>query len=264
MERSEEYEPIILDLQKSKIVPRSKRYLFFVVVAVALVLGTFVTFAALYYPKISSEGRSVIEPTPVPASTPAASVAPTPVPTLKKSEDPTPTPEPPMTEAMGKLSLYSFPSNAEVVIAGERLGYTPLIDYELKPGTYIVKFSHEGTVSEHKIAITAGETSEYTHRFEGYGSLYIRTTRSGSDIYVNGELAGQSPLIVEGLAPGTYTITAQKRGYATAERTATLKKGERQEMLITIKRLGLTTQPGSRTASTPTPRPLHPSERLQQ
>jgi hypothetical protein len=203
--------------------------------------------------------------TPLPEPTPSVAVTPTPVPAVKPPEptptaQPTPTPTVAVVEAMGALNLSSHPDNAEIVIDGKPIGQTPLRNHKLKPGTYTIKFSHQGKISEQKITITAGETTEYTHHFEGFGSLNIRTTRSGSDIFVNGEPAGQSPLLLEGLSLGTYTIVARRKGYATAEKTVTLGKGEHLEVLITIKRLDLMdSQP------TPTrPRPVHPSERLQQ
>jgi len=280
MERSEKYEPIILDLQKSHAVQRPKRYIP-VILFTLVFLGTLaITVAALYYSKSptngngNGNGRTIGPATPVSKSTPTVSVTPTPVAAVKPPEptpptpptptaQPTPTPTIAAAEAMGTLNLYSQPDNAEIVINGESIGHTPLVNHELKPGAYTVKFSHQGRISEHKITITAGETTEYTHRFEGFGSLNVRTTRSGSDIFINGEPAGQSPLLVEGLLPGTYEIVARKKGYATAEKTVTLGKGEHQEVLITIKRLDL--MDSSSKSSTPTPsRPLHPNERLEQ
>lgn len=288
MERSEEYEPIILDLQKSHVVQKPKRYVFIVMLAV-LFLGTLAaTVAALYYSKASTSGngkengRAIGLITPEPKTTPTVSIQstvsiqPTPIPVLEPVDTPVPTPTPTVqpaptatptvavVEAMGRLTLYSQPDNAEVVISGKLIGQTPLENYALKPGTYTVKFSHQGKISERKITITAGETTEYTHRFEGFASLNIRTTRSGCDIFVNGELAGRSPLLLEGLSPGTYKIVARKKGYATAEKTVILEKSEHQEVFITIKPLDFVTEPERQATPTPSRRPLHPSERLGQ
>jgi hypothetical protein len=276
MERSEEYEPIILDLQKSHVVQKPKRYVLVVMLAV-LFLGTLAaTVAALYYSKASTNGknngsgRAVGQATPEPETTPTVSVKPTPVTVIEPvvSPEPTPTTQPAPTatptvvvvEAMGKLTLYSHPDNAEIVINGESIGQTPLENYELKPGTYTIKFSHQGKISEHNITITAGKTTEYTHRFEGFASLNIRIVPSRSDVFVNGKSAGRSPLLLEGLSPGTYEIVARKKGYADAEKTVTLGRSEHQEVLMMLKPLDVDTD-SDRQA---TPRPLHPSERLGQ
>lgn len=277
MERSQEYEPLILDLQKSQVVQRPKRFLLMSLMTIAIVsLVAASTFAVLYFtkppppsptptPRILTSATpvpettpdTITEPTPLPEATPDTVTEPTPAPVI------TPTPQPVATTAQaetGLLTLYSSPDNAEVIIDGEVLGHTPLQNYELPVGTYTVKFAHEGTVSEYKITITAGETTEYTHQFQGFATLRIRTIPFDSNIYINGELAGRrSPVQINGLLSGTYTISARKSGYKSTEKTVVLKKEEQQEVLIIMKQLGLN---GSDTTS-PTPAPEHPSDRLE-
>ncbi len=261
MERRDEYEPIILDLQKSHAVRQSKRYLPMFVVSLAI-FGSLLLLAAFYFSK-SLDSPGILRTQPPDPKTPIAAITPT---AVSKRSASTPTPEPEVSPTFGpvekgRLTLYSYPENAEVIINGDVLGYTPLRNYELNPGAYTVKFSYEGQISQQNIAISAGKTTKFTYRFPGFGSLKIETTSSGSDITVNGKLAGKSPVLLEGLPSGTYTIVATKTGYATAEKTVTLKKGEHQELFITIKLLDSV----SEQSSTPTPpgRPLHPSERLE-
>lgn len=257
MERREEYEPIILDLQKSHAIRQPKRYIPLFVCSLAII-GILGIVAAFYFTQ-SSDFQGTLPPEP---KTPVAA-KPTPIPQITT---PTPTAEPqPATTAptveKGRLTLYSYPENAEVVINGNVLGHTPLRQYELSPGRYTVKFSYEGQVSRQDLTITAGETTEFTYRFPGFGSLKIETTSSGSDLAVNGKPAGKSPLLLEGLPPGTYTIVARKAGYTTAEKTVTLKKDEHRELFMTIKLLDSVLEE----TTSPTPssgRPRHPSERL--
>jgi hypothetical protein len=259
MERSQGYEPIILDLQKSTALRKPKRYVLLITATAVVALGALATFAAFYYPKPSPNPPVVTAPTPVVKETPRVSGTPTPLP-VKQTPEPTPPVQPtsPVPEPSGALTLYSYPANAEVLIDGKRIGSTPLVNYQLKPGTYTIKFVHQGAISEHQVTILAEKTTEYTYRFEGFGSLSIQTTSSGSDVVVNGMLVGQSPLVLEGLAPGTYDILVRKQGYESATRTVSLGKGEHQDVLITIKRSNLHTEPNR----TPAPsRPLHPSER---
>lgn len=266
MERSQEYEPIILDLQKSQLVQRPKRYLL-VSVVVVIVLGVIAgAFAGVQYWKNSNQQqqRSVQVNPPIEEATPTPETSPEPVvvvvPVETSTTEPTSTPTATEQEAMGFLNLHSSPKGAEIVINGEKLGNTPLLDYELKPGTYTVKFAHQGKISEQKIAIKAGEITEYTHQFEGFGALRIKVIPSRTDIYVNGQFAGRDPLSLGGLLPGTYTISARKSGYATTEQTVIVEQGdEPQEVLLILKRLDLDL--GSGRSTTSTPRPAHPSER---
>lgn len=255
MERRNDYEPIILDLQKSQRIQQPKVYLYIFIISVVL-FGGLITFAALYFQKPFSPQ------TPQPFQIIATEATPSPLPREAQATiAPQPTEIAPAPQN-GWLTLHSSPENAEVIIDGEVLGRTPLEQYELAPGTYTVTFSYNGQLSEHALKITPGDTTEFTYRFPGFAALDIQTTTSGSDIYLNGKLAGESPLKIEGLAPGTYTITVKKIGYATTERTVTLAKGEIEDILITIRRLDSV----SPIADDPTPtprRPIHPSERLQ-
>ncbi|GAK55162.1 PEGA domain protein [Candidatus Vecturithrix granuli] len=266
MDRPKDYEPMMLDLQKTQRISQPKAYLFLFIVSVCM-FGILVIFAVLYFQHSSSQPSTGQAPEPIP--TIAAAKTPTPVPTpipTKVAPTPTPTPQKtptPPAPQKGWLTLYSYPEDAEVVINGNILGRTPLKQSELPVGTYTVTFSYEGHEFQQQLSITAGNTTEFTYRFPGFGALNIETTTSGCEIYLNGKLAGKSPILIEGLAPGTYTITVKKIGYATTERTVTLAKEETQDLLITIRRLG-STSPSS-LEPTPHPRrPIHPSERLRQ
>ena len=264
MERSQEYEPLILDLQKSQSVQQPKRLVLISLMAIAVVsLLAATTFGILYFTRPPIQGpvptpRDVPTPTPAPEATPEAVIEPTPLPAATATPQPVTTTPP--APATGFLTLYSLPDNAEVVINGTVLGRTPLQKHELPAGTYTVQFAHEGRVSEYTITIRNGETAEYTHRFKGFASLRIRTIPSDSSVYLNGEPAGHgSPLELGGLLPGTYTISARKTGYASAEKTVVLAKEGHQDVFLTLRRRGLDLD--SADPSSPTPPPLHPSER---
>lgn len=263
MDKPKDYEPMMLDLQKTQRINQPKAYLG-IFIASVLMFGILVVFAAWYFQHPSSTistGQTPEQiPTVVAASTPTPIPTPTPI-EVKPTPTPQNTPTPPAPQK-GWLTLHSYPEGAEVVINGNVLGRTPLKQSELPVGTYTVTFSYEGHEFQQQLSITAGNTTEFTYRFPGFGALNIETTTSGCEIYLNGKLAGKSPLLVEGLAPGTYTITVKKIGYATAERRVTLAKEETQDLLITIRRLGSSPPPQEPTP--PPRRPIHPSERLRQ
>lgn len=317
MERSQEYEPLILDLQKSQVVPTSKRY-WLVSFLVLLVAGTVISaVTGVQYLRSRSNGQPGPEPTvvvnntshtPLPSGTPVTVVGtePSPLSTMAISQTtpvnttpaiatpgvppvssptpskpmvkptptastlkPTPTrapiePTPIPTPVVGFLNLDSAPQHAEVRIDGQLIGYTPIERYALKPGTYTIKFVYDGKIAEHKLTINAGKTSKYDYSFDGFATLVIRTIPRECDILLNGELAGQSPLTKEGLLPGTYTITARKAGYTSAEKTVTVKQGEQPgDIVFMLKRRDIGTEPEVTAPPARTPRVLHPSERTQ-
>lgn len=263
MDRPKDYEPMVLDLQKTQTISQPKAYLF-IFIASVLMFGTLIVFAVWYFRHPASTNSTGQTPEQIPtiaaASTPTPAPTPTPI-EVKPTPTPQNTPTPPAPQK-GWLTLHSYPEGAEVVINGNVLGRTPLKQSELPVGTYTVTFSYEEYEFQQQLSITAGNTTEFTYRFPGFSALNIETTTSGCEIYLNGKFAGKSPILVEGLPPGTYTITVKKIGYATTERTVTLAKEETQDIFITIRRLGSSPPPEE---PTPTPRrPIHPSERLRQ
>lgn len=268
-QEQEKYDPVILNLSKSREITQSKNYLWLFLSSL-LLLGVLLGASVWYFltysntsPPSGTPSGAVEKPTIVAESTPVPSVAPSvtaiPEETADVTADIQPTPEPEKTLS-GYLRLNSFPEQADVIIDGKVLGKTPLKDYELAEGDYSVTFSYNERLFTHTFSIKAGEITEYIHRFEGFGSLQIDTTSSSCEVYVNGQLRGKSPLLVEGLSPGEYTIVLKKIGYHTTEERVSLGKGEHQELFLTVKRLGSRSSSG--TVESPS-RPLHPSERLQ-
>ncbi len=274
MQQQDKYEPIIYNLSRSQDIRQPKNY-FLVFISSSIIVGILILFALWHFylqPRNSTPTVVTTEPpdtkttvavTPTASPTPLPAATPAPTPLIIEA---TPAPTPPIVKATpeprikkGRLTLNSTPEHADVVIQGIVIGQTPLQDYELEPGTYTVTFAYNGQTFRQKLTITAGHATEYTHHFQGFASLKITTTSSGCDVTINGKPVGRSPLLVEGLSPGTYAIVVSKIGYHTTEKKVTIEKGEHQEVFITIKRLGTKRQP---TTADPS-RPLHPSERLQ-
>ena len=272
-QEKEKYDPVILNLSKSQEIKHPKNY-FWLFLSSVILLGVLLVSMAWYIffhtaepgsdggtSRLGGKATAVAEatpaPTPVPSVTPTPTITPAPEKAATIPAEPQNSPE--AKQMTGFLSLNSFPEQADVMLGSERLGQTPLEDYELKVGDYSVTFSYNGQNFTYAFSIKAGEHTEYTHRFEGFGSLQINTTSSGCEVYVNGKLRGESPLLIEGLSPGDYTLVLKKVGYHTTEEHISLGKGEHKELFLTIKRLGSRSSSG--TTDSPS-RPLHPSERL--
>ncbi len=283
MERQDKYEPIVVNLSRTEVVRHPRNYLAAFIISL-LLLGVVGGFAAYYLrnrpwetppltptPQAPMTQETVAQattperPTPMPTATatPPPKSTPTPRPSPKPTTAAVPVPKTPAATATptpivsGYVTLRSAPPNAEVLLNRKRIGQTPLESYELAPGIYDVTFTFDGQAHRETLRIVAGETTTYTHIFQGFGALTIQTTTSNCDVSLNGRAVGKSPLTVEGLSAGEYTVVVSKVGYHTVEKIVTLAQEERQELFLTIKRLG------SRPGDTPIDpnRPIHPSER---
>ena len=287
MERQDKYEPIVVNLSKTEDIRPSRNYFVAFIASLVLlaVVGGFAAFYIRQHPwKIPTQitptpqepivqepvaqatppKRPTAQPTSAPTPRPKATPTPTPSPqpttvaAAEKTPDATPTPSPVIN---GYLTLNSAPPDAEVRLNGTEIGRTPLEHYELSPGSYDVVFHLDGQSHQETLRIVPGETTIYRYVFQGFGALTIQTTSSNCDVTLNGKPVGKSPLTIEGLSAGDYTIVVSKVGYHTVEQTVTLAQEERQELFITVKRLGSRPSPSVNPAISP--RPVHPSERVE-
>ncbi len=122
-------------------------------------------------------------------------------------------------------------------------------------GTYHVVFSYEGHTYQQQLRLVLPQAIPQNLHTGSLvlSALNIETTTSGCDIYLNGKLAGESPLLIEGLPQTPYTITVKKIGYATNRENSDAVGEETCDILITIRRLGSSPRPQE-----PTPRPSRP------
>lgn len=111
----------------------------------------------------------------------------------------------------GHLRLESKPAGAVVRINGLEKGRTPLT-LALPPGGYRIEFERGGEVRTISAAVTTGnETFQVVTLYPPGppGVLDVATAPKGATVLLNGEPRGQTPIQIDGLAPGEYTITVQ-------------------------------------------------------
>jgi hypothetical protein len=116
-------------------------------------------------------------------------------------------PVPPV--AMGRLSLTSSPAGADVTVDGESVGTTPWRG-ELTEGEHRIQVTRPGySPVEQRVSVSPGETLERSLQLmprQANVNVAI-SSNPGTDIYVDGELAGRIPPDVDlTLSTGRHTI----------------------------------------------------------
>lgn len=83
-----------------------------------------------------------------------------------------------------------------------------------------------------------GETVYYTAILDPVtpttGTIYVATTPGSAAIFLNGNFRGYSPYTITDLAPGSYTIMAQRSGYNTATQSVTVYSGQVSTAYLTL------------------------------
>lgn len=68
------------------------------------------------------------------------------------------------------------------------------------------------------------------------GTLWVVSDPDGAEVYVNNVFKGMTPLRLENVSSGSYSIKVLKDGYETQTKTATVSKGQLSKVDFTLKR----------------------------
>lgn len=141
------------------------------------------------------------------------------------------------------LLVRSTPAGATVFVDGERKGVTPLAIRDLPIGTRSVRVQRDGYATEPlQVTLTRDRPSRSVDvrlrpqaaapgpaATEGVktGTLLIDSRPSGATASVNGRSVGLTPLTIEDLAPGSYTVRLQLAGFRPFTTTVRVVAGAR-------------------------------------
>ncbi len=110
----------------------------------------------------------------------------------------------------------------------------------LVPGTYSIecrKANHKSTTE----TITVIDGKNTTHALKAptpiVGGLVLNSTPLSANVLIDGEAAGETPLIKKGLLIGNHKITLSKDGYETATVDVVIKENETTEHSVQLKKI---------------------------
>jgi len=131
-----------------------------------------------------------------------------------------PIPPPPVTK--GNLSVISTPSGASVILNGTPKGPTPLLINDVTAGGYTLRVESAGyTPREEDIIVTAGLTTYINWTLIPIpitnGTVSVQSTPSGASVTLNGTPKGPTPLLINDVTAGGYTLRVESAGYTPRE-----------------------------------------------
>ncbi len=152
-----------------------------------------------------------------------------------------------------KLMVQSSPVGATVTVNGLTKGVTPCEVDRLSAGDNTVSISLEGHAPFVQIVrLRVGEEQKIDVILNPLPAvLAILSTPPGARVYLDDKLAGQTPLRLEAILPGTYSVRVESPGFEAESRTIELKQKEtRAEEFQLVSLLGtlevLTDQAGAK------------------
>lgn len=138
--------------------------------------------------------------------------------------------EPQLTPAWGVVSISTQPDDAEVRIAGEPRGRTPL-QLDLLAGSHRVELRREGFkpwISDIQVQANEPLTLGPVQLGLPDGRLVVRSSPSGANVTVGGAYRGRTPLEID-VRPGiTQPVGVLREGYEPAVRELSVAVGGRE------------------------------------
>lgn len=139
-------------------------------------------------------------------------------------------------EGFGFLYLKSEPAAARIVLNGEGAGMTPRALELLKSGRYNVKLIKDGYfVWEKGVVLGGGSVINIMAELKTiYGSLDLNSSPEGANVFIEGDLVGQTPFKVDNLEGGEYGITIELEGFESFTDIAEVEAGGSHEILALL------------------------------
>ncbi len=164
-------------------------------------------------------GSADEEPAPV-EPPPPAEPAPEPPP-----PPPEPVRTPPSPPATGRLEVNGTPG-AVVFWDGERLGEAPGAWDDLDAGEYSVRVEKDGFHPlEVTITIRGGRTRSLSAELtEKLGSIVVESDIPGAMVFLDRTFEGNTPVTIEELRPGSYTLTVSAEGHEVHTRRVEVER----------------------------------------
>jgi hypothetical protein len=136
-----------------------------------------------------------------------------------------------LRELLGDVRIETRPPGAAVTVDGRAVGKGPVTVRELGAGR---PHRVEATLAGHgsarqDVVPQAGALTPVTLALEQMPArLLVTTDPAGSEVHVDGQSRGLSPVTLTGLAPGSHALSVSHAGYSQNDSTLTVRAGDQE------------------------------------
>lgn len=134
----------------------------------------------------------------------------------------------------GGLLITTAPSGAEVIIYGKKYGVTPFKRDKVTAKNYLVKLQKNGFETQWKIIkVKRGEIGKLNVVMSPMSSsVLIESNPTHAQVSINGQLKGETPLVIPRLKNGEYSAKIEKTGYAGREVSWKIENNRPQKIMV--------------------------------
>ena len=149
----------------------------------------------------------------------------------------------------GRLFVRSSPPGALVDVNGAPRGTTPLALSEIPYGSYTLRLSRPGYVSQvHELSISAGQpvgaisvglmptAAGAAAPARAAGSVFVESRPPAARVFLDDERVGRTPVLLSDVAAGLHEIRIQRDGYRVWSTTTRVVASERTRVGASLDR----------------------------
>jgi hypothetical protein len=131
-----------------------------------------------------------------------------------------------LQEKTGSIEIKSDPSNATILINGNKTGLTPETLKNIKPGIHQVEVIADGFENwSNSIEVTAENKSDVTALLQkASGSINIKSVPENAKIYIDGNGVGTTPTALTSIPIGVHEIEVKFDGHEDWKKSIIIKK----------------------------------------
>lgn len=147
-----------------------------------------------------------------------------------------------LTSDSANLKVQSTPPGAAVTVNGLSKGVTPCTIERLPSGdNKVVLTLAEYLPYQDTVKLRAGEDHTVEVTLQPLpATLSVVCTPAGAKVFVDERLRGQSPLTLDAIPPGTYTLKVEREGYKSQTRVVEVKRRDtRVEEFTLVRKVGI-------------------------
>jgi len=128
----------------------------------------------------------------------------------------------------GLISISSVPAGAQVSVDDKYAGITPFKTDRLSVGSHQIRFSKDKYKDKSlTVLMERGQEKELNVRLSGQkGSLSVSSDPSGAEVYLDGELKGNTPFLIYGVTIGEHLLKLTKIGYGDIDTKVNIEENE--------------------------------------
>ena len=128
----------------------------------------------------------------------------------------------------GTLEVSSEPEGAMVEVDGQQRGLTPYFDDRFQSGNFQLRLA-KPMFHDHRtqVQVTTGQTTRVKTELQpAFGGLRITTSPSGAEVFLDGRLWGETPMVNDTVLSGRHRVQLRKELYREVERLIEVRDRE--------------------------------------